>query len=557
MAFFDGFGSLFGFRLKSKDKNKETYLTAVPPAGLDAGTVFSSSRFYSSAYAIDFNFSSHEELIQKYREMSIAPEIESAIDEIVNEMFYVGDNTYPVQIILDKLPYNDEIKKTINNEFNYTLSLLDFNQSAYDLFRRWYIDGRLFFNVVIDSSSPNEGIKELRYIDSKRLQKIYEPKKERKVGSLIVPIEFDEFYILDKQIKLTSDMVVGVTSGLTMEDRNGNITTISYLHKAIRPFNQLKMMEDATVIYRVARAPERRIFKIAFGNMPKVKIQQEMNELMNKFRNKIVYDPQTGEIKDDTRTLSMLEDFWIPVYDDGKATDISTLPGGQNLGEMEDVKYFLNKLYKALYVPTNRISIETQTSVPVRVTEIQREEYKFGKFIQRLRLRFSNLFLNILRLQLILKNIITEEDWEDIRSNIFFDYKMDSHFTEYNAAEIITRRIELSQAAISLGEGFFSKKYIQKKFLRLSDEEIEEIKMDLEVENKKQEIGGPSTEPDFEFGQGIGEFEPNFKPSSSIMNVSPPKTLGGDETNIETPIEKTKQEPQKMEKTEVSQKPLE
>jgi hypothetical protein len=548
-SLFENLYNFFGFRIKLKNQEEKVKnYSAVVPSDIDEGTnIMRNSNFFQYALNTDVSFVNQEDLIRKYREMSLYSEIESAIDEIVNEVFYIGDNSSPIEIVLDKLPYNEQIKEVIKKEFDYILSLLNFTENSYELFRRWYIDGRLYFNVVIDKTKPQEGIKELRYIDPRRIQKVREPKEEKKISSLSIATEYDEYYILDGNIKLSTDMVVGVTSGLTIEDKNKNSIAISYLHKAIKPFNQLRLMEDATVIYRVARAPERRVFKINFGNLPKAKINQEMNDLMNKFRNKIVYDSQTGEIKDDTRTLSMLEDFWIPVYDDGKSTDISTLPGGQNLGEMEDVKYFLNKLYKSLYIPTSRIvSGESSPVLQTRATEIQREELKFMKFIHRLRNRFASLFTKILRIQLLLKNVITEEDWNEIKNNIFYNYKMDSHFSEYNEAEIMTRRIELAGAAINLGENYFSKKYIQKKFLKLTDEVIKEIEMDLITEK-----GGtpPQEEPrspisDMGFGGGefgspepeiSGNFQPrNMEPEPEQQPESEP-TTPSPETTGETP----------------------
>lgn len=474
MALFDYFG--FSIKRKGPEQEKELLSPVPPQLDDDATIVNNSGGFINTSYATDFSTSDKKILINKYRDLSLMPEIESAIDEIINEAIITGDPESPVGIILDKIPFGDDIKEVIQEEFESILNLLDFNENAYEIFKRWYIDGRLFFSVVIDTKNTQDGIQELRYIDPREIEKIREVKEEFSKRGVKLQKTVQEYYIYKSDVKLPADSVASCNSGLI--DYRNKATTISYLHKSIKPYNQLRMLEDATVIYRLARAPERRVFKIGTGGLPKIKAEQYVNGLMNKFRNKIVYDQSTGELRDDSRTLSVLEDFWIPVGEDGKSTDISTLPGGTNLGEMADVEYFRKKLYNALHVPITRISAGSTFNTG-RSAEIDREEVKFNKFIKRLRTRFSSIFTDLLRTQLILKNIITSDDWDTyIKNNIFYDFRKDSHFVEYNEAEIMSRRIELASSALGLGDTFFSNQYIKKNFLKLSDEEIKDIEID-------------------------------------------------------------------------------
>jgi hypothetical protein len=470
----------FGFTIKRKGPEEEKeLLSPVPPQLDDDATIVNySGGFLNTSYTTEFSTSDKKILINKYRELSLMPEIESAIDEIINEAIVTGDPESPVGVVLDRLPFSEDIKDVIQEEFNTILNILDFNENAYEIFKRWYIDGRLFFSVVIDSKNTKDGIQELRYIDPRDIEKIREVKEEFSKRGVKLQKAVQEYYIYKNDIKLPGDSVVYCNSGLI--DYRNKATVVSYLHKSIKPYNQLRMLEDATVIYRLARAPERRVFKIGTGGLPKIKAEQYVNSLMNKFRNKIVYDQATGDLKDDSRTLSVLEDFWIPVGEDGKTTDISTLPGGQNLGEMGDVEYFKKKLYNALHVPITRIT-EGSTFNTGRAAEIDREEVKFNKFVKRLRLRFSSIFTDLLRTQLILKNIITPEEWDTyIKNNLYYDFRKDSHFAEYNEAEIMSRRIELASAAAGLGDNYFSESYIKKYFLKLSDEELKEMEIDKE-----------------------------------------------------------------------------
>ncbi|MCX8008354.1 MAG: portal protein [Patescibacteria group bacterium] len=495
---FSNINSLFGFKIKSKEEktDESRELSLVPKLELGEGKQIVSPSFINTFYNYSYDSFTQEEIIKKYREMAMSPEIESAIDEIVNEVFYIGDNDYPVNIILDNLNYSDSIKKRIEDEFKEILKILNFTENSYEYFRRWYIDGSIYFNVVIDANSPSKGIVDLRYIDPIKMKKIIEVKSEKRIGGGVVPIpdEYEEYFIYDNLLKIPTDSIIYSTSGLVKPSESGNETiNLSYLHKAIKPFNQLNMLEDAAVIYRISRAPERRIFKIPVPNGPKAKQEQYINELIKRYKNKISYDPSTGELKDSTRVLSILEDFWIPVPEGSSGADVSTLPGGQNLNDTGIENYFKNKLYRSLYVPSSRFSEEgAQQAYALRATEIIREEVKFAKFIQRLRNRFSKLFTQALKIQLILKNIIDIDEWEtNIKNNIFYDFKRDSHYFEYNEAEIVSRRIELAASAMQL-EGYFSKKYIQKKFLKLTDEDIEEIENDLLAKPKKKGEESPS-----------------------------------------------------------------
>ena len=514
----------FGFSFKKKDEQEKELLSPVPQTNDDESIVVSSvGGFSNTYYNLEFNTSSKNNLIDKYRELSLQSTIESAIDEIINEAIVTGDPEPPVGIIVDNLPYSDQIKDVIVEEFNNVLNLLDFNENAYEIFKRWYVDGRIYFNVVIDSKNVSDGIQELRYIDPKKIDKIKEVKDEVTKRGVIIQKPISEYYVYNG-IKIPADSVATTNSGL-IDYKNGGII-LSYLHKAIKPFNQLRMLEDAAVIYRIARAPERRIFKISTGGLPKLKAEQYINDLMNKFKNKIVYDSNTGDLRDDTRTLSMLEDFWIPVNDEGKGTDISTLPGGTALGELGDVAYFRKNLYNSLHVPGTRIT-EGSTFNSGRAAEIDREEVKFNKFIKRLRTRFSTLFSDLLRKQLILKNIVTVEDWDvHIKNNIYFDYRKDSHFAEYNEAEIMTRRIELASSAISLGEDYFSPEYIKKNFLKLSEEEIDDIKID---NDESPEEESPEDEPEIMGSGGFEEpgFEAEVEPTVSepVVPETPPENL--------------------------------
>src|SRR5210317_230546 len=435
---------LFGFTLGKQDvvvqQPSDQPSFTLPNEAMDDGAVTVTQNAYYGTYVdLEGSFRNEIELITRYREMSNHPELEMAIDDIVNEAITHDTSGKTVDIRLDNLQQPESIKKKIRDEFNNVLRMLNFNNLADDLFKRWYIDGRIYYHVVVDESRPKDGIKELRYIDPRKIRKVREVKKDKdpKTGALIIK-SIGEYYVYSDKgtttqsytasvnagLRIAPESIINVNSGL-MDAKNTFV--ISYLHKAIKPLNQLRMIEDAVVIYRLSRAPERRIFYIDVGNLPKGKAEQYLRDVMVKYRNKMVYDASTGELRDDRKHMSMLEDFWLPRREGGKGTEITTLPGGENLGQIDDIVYFQKKLYRALNVPVNRLEQEAQFSLG-RSSEISRDELKFQKFIDRLRRRFSGLFLNILKKQLLLKNIITEEDWNSWQSNIIIDYAQDNHF---------------------------------------------------------------------------------------------------------------------------------
>ena len=486
--------TLFGFTISRKEEpvnqnqepNKKTFAL---PQNDDGAVTIQSGSYYGTYVDLDGVVRNEIELITRYREMSMQPELETAIDEIVNESIVMEDSGKSVEINMDELQQPENIKKKIRDEFDYIIKLLNFGNMGHDIFRRWYIDGRMFWHVVIDDASPALGIQEIRYIDPRRIRKIREIQKTKdtKTGMEIIKSE-KEYYLYNERgvvgahsnlgTKIAVDAIVNVNSGL-MDSKRAMV--LSYLHKAIKPLNQLRMIEDATVIYRLSRAPERRIFYIDVGNMPTVKAEQYLRDIMVKYRNKLVYDSSTGEIKDDRKHLSMLEDFWLPRREGGKGTEITTLPGGQNLGELEDVKYFEKKLYKSLGVPVSRLEAQQGFSLG-RTTEITRDELKFTKFVQRLRSKFSGLFDDLLRVQLALKRVCTEEEWKNFREDIWYDYKKDNNFTELKEAELITSRVSLLQLVDPFVGKYFSQEWVRKNVLQQTDEDIEEINNQIAME---------------------------------------------------------------------------
>lgn len=552
------FNNIFGFKFVKKEEKQgeQKELSFVPPFDPSEAKALVAGRFINTLYSYGMNDNfTQEEIIKKYREMAMAPEIESAIDEITNEIFYIGDNETPVNIVLDQIDYNDTIKQKIAKEFEEILTILNFKETMYEYFKRWYIDGAIYFNVVIDMNNPSAGIKDLRYIDALKMKKVIEVLSEKRVGGGILPIpdEYEEYYIYDNILKIPVDSIIASTSGITKTLDDGKTTiNLSYLHKSIKPYNQLNMLEDAAVIYKISRAPERRVFKIPVPNGPRHKQEEYINELIRKFKNKLAYDPTTGELKDTTRVLSILEDFWIPVPEGGTGADVSTLPGGQNLGDANIENYFKNKLYKSLYVPLSRFGDVAegggQASYSARATEIIREEIKFAKFIQRLRNRFSKIFTQALKIQLILKNIVDLDEWENnLKNKIYYDFKKDSHFFEFNEAEVITRRIELATAALQL-EGYFSKRYIQTKFLKLTDEEIKEIEMDNQGKKKGEPepsgFGGGFNRPFGSEPTGIEPLEePEFNITQELPNEEEPIGGGVEELPAPENIENHEEKP--------------
>jgi len=487
---------LFGFqigRVKPQQTAQQDLVnkTFAIPQNDDGAVTIQSGAYYGTYVDLDGVVRNEIELITRYREMSMQPELETAIDDIVNEAIVNDDNGQSVEMNTDDLKQPDAIKKKIRDEFDNILRLLDFGNMGHDLFRRWYIDGRLFYHVVIDEKRPSLGIQEIRYIDPRRIRKIREIQKTKDpaTGMDIIKRQ-NEYYLYNERgmigahsnlgTKISTDSIVNVNSGLMDAKRS---MVLSYLHKAIKPLNQLRMVEDATVIYRLSRAPERRIFYVDVGNMPTIKAEQYLKDIMTKYRNKLVYDSTTGEIKDDRKHLSMLEDFWLPRREGSKGTEISTLPGGQNLGEMEDVHYFEKKLYKALGVPISRLEPQQGFSLG-RSTEVTRDELKFTKFVQRLRNKFSTLFDDLLRVQLILKKICTEEEWKEFREDIWYDFRKDNNFNELKEAELMTNRITLLQFVDPYVGRYYSMEWVRKNILKQTDEEIEEIDEQISQEAK-------------------------------------------------------------------------
>jgi hypothetical protein len=491
---------LFGFeigRAKIKDQENKNKSFSVPQNDDGAVTIQSGS-YYGTYVDLDGVVRNEIELITRYREMSMQPELETAIDEIVNEAIVNDDNGKGVDLNTDDLKQPDAIKKKINDEFEYVLKLLNFSNMGHDLFRRWYIDGRLFYHVIVDESSPAKGIQEVVYVDPRRIRKIREIQKTKdpKTGMELIKRQ-NEYYLYNERgvigahsnmgSKIATDSVVNVNSGL-MDGKRAMV--LSYLHKAIKPLNQVRMVEDAVVIYRLSRAPERRVFYVDVGNMPTIKAEQYLKDVMTKYRNKLVYDSSTGEIKDDRKHLSMLEDFWLARREGSRGTEITTLPSGQNLGELEDVKYFEKKLYKSLGVPMSRLEQGQGFSLG-RSTEITRDELKFTKFINRLRNKFSILFDDLLRVQLVLKKVCTEEEWKEFKEDIWYDFKKDNNFNELKEAELMTNRITLLQFVDPFVGRYYSKEWVRKNILQQSDEDIEEIDKQI---SEEQASAAPTTD---------------------------------------------------------------
>ena len=494
--------SLFGFTISRQqdEDDKVVQQSFAPPTSDDGALTITSAAYYGTYVDLDGTAKNEVELISRYREMAMQPEIESAIDDIVNEAIVQDDDGKITEIVLDDLKQPDKIKKAIKEEFNTILRLFNYQNMAQDIFRRYYVDGRMYYHLIIDRDNPQEGIKELRYIDPRRLRKVREIKKqkdERTGVEIMNPV--NEYYIYNDKVvsgsasnfgpvgtRITTDSIISVVSGL-MDSRRAVV--LSYLHKAIKPLNQLRMIEDATVIYRISRAPERRIFYIDVGNLPKLKAEQYLRDIMVKYKNKLVYDANTGEVRDDRKFMSMMEDFWLPRREGGKGTEITTLPGGQNLGELEDVKYFQKKLYGALCVPVSRLEPNQSFSLG-RTSEITRDELKFSKFVDRLRNKFSDVFDQALRVQCVLKGICTNEEWNLFKENIHYDFIRDNNFSELKEAELINQRLSLLAAVDPYTGRYFSQKWIQQNVLRLSDDEIGAMQKEIDKE-KEMGLGLP------------------------------------------------------------------
>ena len=511
---------LFGFSIDDSDKKPDSVVAPVPQNNEDGVDYFINSGFYGQYVDIEGVYKTEYDLIKRYREMALHPECDNAIEDVVNEAIVSDLYDSPIEIELSNVNASDGLKDKIRSEFRHLKEIMDFDKKSHEIFRNWYIDGRLYYMKVIDVKRPQDGIQELRYIDPMKMKFVRQEKKSKngKRGNQIVDLsnvkdvnksaypDIEEYYVYtpkpnyplgvmspvasgrEKNIKIAKDSITYVTSGLF--DRNKG-TCLSYMHKAIKALNQLRMIEDSLVIYRLSRAPERRIFYIDVGNLPKVKAEQYLREVMSRYRNKLAYNAQTGEVRDDRKFMSMMEDFWLPRREGGRGTEITTLPGGQNLGELSDIEYFQKKLYRALGVPESRIASEGGFNLG-RSSEILRDELKFSKFVGRLRKRFGNMFNDMLRTQLILKNIVTPEDWEKMSDHIQYDFLYDNQFAELKESEMMNERLGLAATVEPYLGKYYSTEYLRKKVLRQSDTEIKEIDDQIAQEIKDGILPDPS-----------------------------------------------------------------
>ena len=494
---------LLGFEITRKDntleKPAEGKQAFTIPSPDDGVTTISAGGYFGQYLDMEVTAKNDYDLIRRYREIAQHPECDMAIEDIINEVIVSNERDVAISISLDKLGVSDKIKEKIRDEFDEVMRLLNFEEKGHDIFKRWYIDGRIYFHKVIDPSSPRKGITELRFIDPRKMKKVREIKKKRDVKSKGIEVveQTAEWFVYNEKgmtsgtsnvgVKIATDSITFVTSGVIDQTRN---MVMGHLHKAIKPVNQLRMIEDAVVIYRIVRAPERRVFYVDVGNLPKIKAESYLRDVMARYRNKLVYDASTGEIRDDRKHMSMLEDFWLPRREGAKGTEVTTLPGGQNLGEITDVQYFQKKLYKALNVPISRLESESGFNLG-KAAEISRDELKFTKFVQRLRKRFTQVFADILKTQLVLKGIITIEDWAKIGSHIQYDYLKDGYFAELKEAEILRERLSLAQEVSQYVGKYYSVEYVRKKVLRQSDEDIIEIDNQIAKEIKQGIIAAP------------------------------------------------------------------
>jgi hypothetical protein len=507
---------LFGFSIQKSQKDQGlSGKTFTDPTPDDGAIEIAGGGFFASVLDTDGRERSDIDLIRRYRDISMQSECDAAVEDIVNEGIISNLNDIPVNIDLTNIPYPDKIKKRIRAEFMEVLRLLNFNEKGHDIFRRWYVDGRLYYHKVIDNKDPQRGLTQLRFIDPTKIRKVRETTKAPSVDQNGVEMiaKVDEYFIYSDKgfasvgsqgnnqgIKISADSIVYVPSGL-LDSNSGRV--ISHLHKAIKPVNQLRMIEDAIVIYRISRAPERRIFYIDVGNLPKIKAEQYLKDVMNRYRNKLVYDASTGEIRDDRNHMSMLEDFWLPRREGGRGTEISTLPGGSNLGEIDDIVYFQRKLYRSLNVPISRLEAENGFSMG-RASEITRDELKFTKFVQRIRKKFVPLFTDLLKTNLLLKGVISPEDWPRMQEHIQYDFMEDGHFAELKDAELLNDRIQTLDSIQSYIGTFFSKEYVLRKVLNMTDVEIEEMRVQMKKELETDPLDGGINMPDG--GDGITRY---------------------------------------------------
>jgi len=509
---------LFGFEIskKGEEKQQETIKSFVPPTQDDGAMEVASGGVYGTYVDLEGNSKSEAELVTRYREMAMQPECDNAVEDIVNEAIVVN-NQSPVNIILDDIDQGKALKDRIREEFHNVCKLLDFNSIAYDIFRQWYIDGRLYYHIMIDEKKPRDGIKELRKIDPRKIKKVREKISELdKRTNMKIERGYQEYYIYHPKgitaqsnqtaVKISKDSICHVTSGLIDP---ANKMVLGYLHKAIKPLNQLRTLEDATVIYRLSRAPERRIFYIDVGNLPKMKAEQYLADMMAKHKNKLVYDASSGEIRDDRKFMTMMEDFWLPRREGGRGTEITTLPGGQNLGEMDDVDYFRRKLYKSLNVPITRMESENQFNLG-RTSEVTRDELKFTRFIERLRARFTHLFDNLLEIQLVLKGVINRKQWKELREDLYYDFPQDNYFTELKNAEVLTERLRLMSEVEEYVGKYYSLDWVRKNILQMSEEEIRD--MDKQIKAEEDDEDSPMSDDGIEDDSEPDTEEEKFEP---------------------------------------------
>jgi len=533
---------LFGFKIPDgEDKKSKGVVSPVPPSDEDKSDFYVSSGFYGQYVDIEGVYKSEQDLVRRYREMCLHPECDSAIEDVVNEAIVSDLDDSPVEIELSNLNASDRLKDSIREEFKYIKSLMNFDKKCHEIFRTWYIDGRVFYHKVIDLDNPSEGIQDIRYIDPLKIRLVRETDKTG--SNRLSPFDvakngsdpknsgapkINEYYVYNPDggskgsgiypnksakgvVKIAKDAITYCTSGLV--DRNKQ-TVLSYLHKAIKALNQLRMVEDSLVIYRLSRAPERRIFYIDVGNLPKIKAEQYLRDVMNRYRNKLVYNADTGEIRDDRKYMAMLEDFWLPRREGGRGTEITTLPGGQNLGELTDIEYFQAKLYKSLNVPSSRLDSQGGFNLG-RSSEILRDELKFTKFVGRLRKRFSGVFNDMLKTQLILKNIITPEDWSELEDHIQYDFLYDNHFSDLKKNELLNEQLGVVASMEPYMGKYFSNHYVRTKVLKQTEDDIKEIDKEIEKEIKDGSLMDPNAmvdpntgvpmDPNMDLGQPITE----------------------------------------------------
>jgi hypothetical protein len=539
---------LFGYSIKRAEQERggKKSISPVPPNEDDGQVSIAAGGHYGYFVDLEGGGKNEQELLRRYREMALHPEVDGAIEDIINEAVVSDLYDSPVQIELSNLDASNKVKKLIREEFEYIKKLLNFDKKAHEIFRRWYVDGRLYYHKMIDFDDPSKGITEIRYVDPQKIRLVKEVQKDPDQMKTDLNTKYDygnvvEYYIYNPKglkqnpmksataptgggIKIAKDAITFVQSGLL--DANKGMV-LSYLHKAIKALNQLRMIEDSLVIYRLSRAPERRIFYIDVGNLPKVKAEQYLREVMGRYRNKLVYDASTGEIKDDKKHMSMLEDFWLPRREGGRGTEISTLPGGQNLGELTDVEYFKKKLYRSLNVPISRMEAEGGFNLG-RSSEILRDEIKFTKFVGRLRKKFSEIFIDMLKTQLILKGITSVEEWEDMKEYVQFDFIYDNHFSELKESELLQERINLASAADPYVGKYFSVEYVRSKILHQTDTEMDE--MDDQIEKEKEAGIIPPSEEEMmamqQGGEGGALGDVPMDPEANGSATEPPEGQG-------------------------------